>query len=164
LLDVTTPFEPLPLRRASEAAPVESQIQRRVFGTWPCRTATGGTHRQARGCQHAEVRGSNPLRSAVSRLELLNEMRALGGDVVLIDGPELPQRIAAATDKAKIELALDGVGGSATQRLLDSIVPYGTVVVYSAMSGEPSVVGGPHLVFFSQRIQGLGRQLAPGTN
>ena len=102
----------------------------------------------------AKARGIRTV-SVVRRLELVDEMKALGGDVVLIDGLDLPQRIAAATDKAKIELALDSVGGLATQRLLDSIVLHGTVIVYSAMSGEPLSVGGPHLVFFSQRIQGF---------
>jgi mitochondrial enoyl-[acyl-carrier protein] reductase / trans-2-enoyl-CoA reductase len=32
----------------------------------------------------------------------------LGGDVVLVDGPDLPRRVAAATSKAPITLALDG--------------------------------------------------------
>ena len=66
----------------------------------------------------AKARGIRTV-SVVRRLELVDEMTALGGDVVLIDGLDLPRRIAAATDKAKIELALDSVGGLATQRLLD---------------------------------------------
>ncbi len=93
----------------------------------------------------AKARGIRTV-SVVRRLELVDEMTALGGDVVLIDGLDLPRRIAAATDKAKIELALDSVGGLATQRLLNSIVLQGTVIVYSAMSGEPLAVSNPPLV------------------
>ena len=93
--------------------------------------------------------------NVVRRPELVDELKALGGDIVLVDGPDLPQRIAAATDKAKISLALDGVGGSATQHLLDSIVLYGTVVVYADMSGEPFTVSGPQLLFSGQTIRGF---------
>ncbi|MGW6740717.1 zinc-dependent alcohol dehydrogenase family protein [Streptomyces sp. NPDC055025] len=93
--------------------------------------------------------------NVVRRPELVDELRELGGDVVLLDGPDLPQRIAEATGNAKIGLAIDGVGGAATQRLLDSIGLYGTLMVYSGMSGEPSAVAGPPLVFTSQTICGF---------
>jgi len=102
----------------------------------------------------AKARGIRTV-SVVHRLDLVDEMKGLGGDVVLVDGLDLSQRITAATDKAKIELALDGVGGSATQRLLASIELYGTVVVYGVMSAEPLSVDGPHLVFSSHRIEGF---------
>jgi NADPH:quinone reductase-like Zn-dependent oxidoreductase len=93
--------------------------------------------------------------NVVRRAEVTDELTALGGDVVLVDGPDLPLRVAEATGKAKISLALDGVGGSATQRLLDSIVEYGTVVVYAAMSGDASAVAGPQLIFLGQSIRGF---------
>jgi NADPH:quinone reductase-like Zn-dependent oxidoreductase len=102
----------------------------------------------------AKARGIRTV-NVVRRPELLEELKALGGDVVLVDGPDLPKRIAAATDNAKITLALDGVGGSATQRLLSSMVVYGTVIVWSGMSGEPSSVAGPHLVFSGQTVRGF---------
>jgi NADPH:quinone reductase-like Zn-dependent oxidoreductase len=68
---------------------------------------------------------------------VLSERIPAGADVVLVDGPDLPPRVAVAIGKARITLALDYVGGSAAQRLLDSIVLYGMVVVYSSMSGQP---------------------------
>lgn len=102
----------------------------------------------------AKARGIRTV-SVVHRLDLVDEMKGLGGDIVLVDGLDLSQRITAATDKAKIELALDGVGGSATQHLLASIELNGTVVVYSVMSAEPLSVDGPHLVFNNHRIQGF---------
>jgi hypothetical protein len=43
-------FEPLALRRASEAAPVQGGIQRRAFDSKPCRTGSGGAVK--RGCLH----------------------------------------------------------------------------------------------------------------
>ncbi len=93
--------------------------------------------------------------NVVRRSELVEEMKALGGDIVLVDGPELPQRVAAATGKAPIQLALDGVGDSATQNLLNSIGLYGTVVVWSGMSGKPASVSNPHIIFQSQSVRGF---------
>jgi NADPH:quinone reductase-like Zn-dependent oxidoreductase len=102
----------------------------------------------------ARARGIKTV-NVVRRPELVDELKALGGDVVLVDGPDIPQRIAAATDKARISLALDCVGGSATQRLLDSLVLYGTAVVYAGMSGEPATVDGRKLLFTGQSVRGF---------
>jgi NADPH:quinone reductase-like Zn-dependent oxidoreductase len=71
----------------------------------------------------------------------------------LVDGPDLPQRVAAVTGNAEIMLAFDCVGDTTTQDLLNSIALYGTVVVYSGMSGKPCVVSGPRLLFYGQSIR-----------
>ena len=102
----------------------------------------------------AKARGLRTV-NVVRRAELADELKALGGDVVLVDGPDLPARVATATDKARISLAVDGVGDAATQNLLSSIALYGTVVVYSGMSGKPFTVSGPRLLFYGQSIHGF---------
>lgn len=93
--------------------------------------------------------------NVVRRAEVVDEIKALGGDVVLVDGPDLPERIASATGHAAIALGLDGVGGDATQNLLSSVSLYGTVVVWSGMSGAPFTASGPRLLFFDQTIRGF---------
>lgn len=50
----------------------------------------------------------------VRRQQVVDETKALGGDVVLVDEPELAKRVAAETGNAPIMLALDGVGGTPT--------------------------------------------------
>jgi NADPH:quinone reductase-like Zn-dependent oxidoreductase len=102
----------------------------------------------------AKARGVKTI-TVVRRPELVDEMKALGADVVLVDGPDLPQRVAAATDKAPIALALDGVGDSATQNLLNSLPLYGTLLMYSGMSGQPAKVFNPFLIFQGQSIHGF---------
>jgi NADPH:quinone reductase-like Zn-dependent oxidoreductase len=102
----------------------------------------------------AKSRGIRTV-NVVRRTELVDELKALGADIVLVHGPDLPQRVAAATDKASISLALDGVGDSSTQHLLNSITLYGTVVVYSGMSGKPAMVSNPHIIFQSQSVRGF---------
>jgi NADPH:quinone reductase-like Zn-dependent oxidoreductase len=46
--------------------------------------------------------------NVVRREEVVAEIKALGGDVVLVDRPDLGKRVAAETGKAPIALALDG--------------------------------------------------------
>jgi mitochondrial enoyl-[acyl-carrier protein] reductase / trans-2-enoyl-CoA reductase len=101
----------------------------------------------------AKAKGIHTV-NVVRRSELIAELRALGGDVVLVDGPDLPQRVAIATGKANIGLGLDCVGDSATQNLLNSISKFGFIVVYSGMSGKPLTVSGPQLLFNGQTLLG----------
>src|ERR1700761_7238985 len=70
----------------------------------------------------------------VRREELVEEIKAIGGHVVLVEGPELPKRVAAATGKAKIVFALDMVGDTATANLMNAPAPDATIVVYAASS------------------------------
>ncbi|MDN5003551.1 zinc-dependent alcohol dehydrogenase family protein [Bradyrhizobium sp. GCM10027634] len=77
------------------------------------------------------------LVNVVRREELVPELRALGVDVALVDGPDLPKRVASETGGAPIHLALDMVGGAATLNLMNCVAPKGTVVLYSGMSGQP---------------------------
>src|SRR6202521_4298333 len=49
--------------------------------------------------------------------DVVAELKAIGGDVVLIDGPDLAKRVAAETGKAPIALAVDGVGDESPPNL-----------------------------------------------
>ena len=102
----------------------------------------------------AKSRGLKTV-NVVRRADVVDEVKALGADIVLVDGPDLPEPVASATARAQIALALDGVGDSATQNLLGSIALYGTVVVWSGMSGKPFTASGPRLLFFGQSIRGF---------
>jgi trans-2-enoyl-CoA reductase len=42
-----------------------------------------------------------------------------------------------------------------TRHLLNSVGLYGTVVVYSGMSGKPAMVSNPHIIFQSQSVRGF---------
>jgi trans-2-enoyl-CoA reductase len=75
--------------------------------------------------------------SVVRRPELVEELRQLGADVVLVEGPDLAKRVAEATGKAKIMLALDSVGGPGLMPLNDCLANGGTLVAYGVMSGGP---------------------------
>ncbi len=57
----------------------------------------------------------------VRRAPLADELKALGADVVVVDGDDLGQRVAKATGDAAIRLGVEALGGSATGRLADCI-------------------------------------------
>ena len=79
----------------------------------------------------------------VRRAEMIDELTDLGGDVVLLDGADLSTRVAAAVRGAPVKLAIDAVGGAATQRLALCLVPGSTIASYGSMSAEPC-----HLDFY----------------
>jgi NADPH:quinone reductase-like Zn-dependent oxidoreductase len=91
--------------------------------------------------------------NVVRREELVDEIRALGGDVVLVDGPDLPKRIASETGGASIALALDMVADSSTMNLMNALAPNGVVVLYSAMSGKPLVAPAAAMIFRNMSIR-----------
>ena len=83
----------------------------------------------------------------VRRPELIAELEALGGDVVLLDGDDLAQRVQEATDGAKIGLGVDAVNGMATARLAECLSEGGTVLAYGMLTGEPCMVP-PAMMWF----------------
>lgn len=104
--------------------------------------------------QLARARGLRTV-NVVRRAEAVAPLEALGADVVLLDGPDLAQRIAAATGRAAIRLALDAVGGGATDRLAQSVAVGGTVVNYGALSGEACRIAPGALVFRNLTLRGF---------
>jgi len=76
-----------------------------------------------------------------------DELTRLGADVVLLDGPDLAQRIAAATAGAPIRLAIDAVGGTQIVRLGDALADEGVVLNYGRLSGENPQLSGHQCVF-----------------
>ena len=95
----------------------------------------------------AKTRGLKTV-NIVRRAELVTDLQAAGGDVVVVDGPEVTQEIKKAVGNARIRLALDGVSGPATGVLASLLAADGMLVAYSAMSGSPMVLN-PLAVIFS---------------
>jgi trans-2-enoyl-CoA reductase len=85
----------------------------------------------------------------VRRDGLADELTGIGADVVLVDRPHLAERIAAATGKVPIRLAIDAVGGSQIVRFADALADEATVVTYGLLSGEnPQLT--PHQCVFKR--------------
>jgi len=72
--------------------------------------------------------------NVVCRQEVIAEMRALGGDIVLVDGPDLAKRAASETGNAPITLALDGVSDTSPMNLMHCLSESGMLVSYGAIT------------------------------
>jgi NADPH:quinone reductase-like Zn-dependent oxidoreductase len=122
-------------------------------GQWVIQNAanSGVGHCLIRLARLAGVKTVNVVR----REELVAPLRAFGGDIVLIDGPDLDARVRTAIGDAALPLAIDAVGGSSTQRLARCVSNGGTVVNYGVLSGEPCMVDGRETVFRDVRLHGF---------
>src|SRR5260221_5901956 len=79
----------------------------------------------------------------------------MGGDVVLVSGPDLAKGVAAETGKAPIALAIDGVADTSTSGLLGCLTDKGVHVFYSAISRKPLVAPAQPLIFRDISIRGF---------
>lgn len=97
--------------------------------------------------------------NVVRRLEAVADLQRLGADVVLVDdgrdAARLARDVVAATGGAPIRLALDAVGGGATDGLAASLADGGVIANYGLLSGAPCQVDPFHLVFRGIRLQGF---------
>jgi trans-2-enoyl-CoA reductase len=93
--------------------------------------------------------------NVVRRAELVDELHSLGGDVVLVDGENLRDEVAAATQRAPIRLALNAVGGENALRVARCLASDGTMVTYGAMSLQPMCIPNGMLIFKNLRFTGF---------
>tara|TARA_B100001939_G_scaffold167316_1_gene144272 strand:+ start:260 stop:1192 length:933 start_codon:yes stop_codon:yes gene_type:complete len=96
--------------------------------------------------QLAKTKGVKTL-NVVRRTELVEELRKIGADVVLLDGDDLAKRVRSEVGDANIPLAIDAVAGEGTLSLGGALSEGGTVVNYGLLSGKPCQLT-PELVVF----------------
>ncbi len=114
-------------------------------GEWLIQSAanSGVGHCLIQLAKAAGIRSMNVVR----RAGLADELHTLGADVVVVDGPDLAERVRAATDGAAIRLAIDAVGGTQVVRLGDCLADEGIIVNYGLLSGENPQLTGHQTVF-----------------
>ncbi len=93
--------------------------------------------------------------NVVRRESAVEAVKQAGGDVVVVDGPDLAKRVAEATGKARIRLGIDAVGGEATERLAACLAGGGTLANYGMMSGEPCQISAGQLIFRGITLTGF---------
>ena len=93
--------------------------------------------------------------NVVRRDELIDELRAEGGDVVSVDGEKLRDEVKAATKGAAIRLGLNSVGGESALRLANCLAFGGTLVSFGAMSLQPLKIPTGLLIFKDLRFRGI---------
>jgi len=93
--------------------------------------------------------------NVVRRAELIAELRADGGDVVLVDSEALRDEVKNATSGAPIRLGLNAVGGESALRLANCLAPGSTMVTFGAMSLQPLKIPNGLLIFKDLRFRGI---------
>ncbi len=102
----------------------------------------------------AKARGLKTV-NVVRRESLIEPLQTIGANVVLVDGPDLALRAAAATGGSDIKLGIDAVAGAATERLADCLAEEGTVVNYGLLSGNPCQLRADQTIFKGITLTGF---------
>jgi NADPH:quinone reductase-like Zn-dependent oxidoreductase len=117
----------------------------------------------------AKMRGLKTV-NIVRRPELVPEIESIGGDLAVVDFPDLPERIKAAVGQAQLRLALDSVSGPATGVLAATLSTRGTLVSFAAMSLSPMSINPLDVIFKPVTVRGFfmghpefAAKLAPAT-
>jgi len=100
----------------------------------------------------AKLRGLRTV-NVVRRASALDD--AVRGDIALVDGPDLAQRVREATGNADIRLGIDAVGGEATEHLGACLAHGGQLVNYGAMSGQACQLSPKALIFRAITLRGF---------
>lgn len=104
--------------------------------------------------QLANIYGYHTV-NVVRRDGLEDQIVEANGDICIVDGPDLGERVKAATGGAEIKLAVDAVAGESTQRLADCLADDAVIVSYGLLSGEPCVLSPKDVIFRNLRLQGM---------
>jgi len=93
--------------------------------------------------------------NVIRRADLIDELRAEGGDVVLVDDDNLRDEVKKATGGAPIRLGLNSVGGESALRIANCLAFGGTLVSFGAMSLQPLKIPTGLLIFKDLRFRGI---------
>jgi NADPH:quinone reductase-like Zn-dependent oxidoreductase len=85
--------------------------------------------------------------NVVRRPELVAQLTGFGADICLLDGPDLAERVAAATGGAPIALGIDAVSGEATDRIAACLAPDGVVANYGFLTEQDCRISPERMMF-----------------
>ncbi len=91
----------------------------------------------------------------VRRAPLIEELTALGADLVFVDGDDLAERVNQAVGERQIKLAIDAVAGPLNIRMADCLAEGATLVNYGLLSGLPCQLRADQVVFQSITLTGF---------
>ncbi|MFF4600847.1 zinc-dependent alcohol dehydrogenase family protein [Amycolatopsis sp. NPDC001319] len=93
--------------------------------------------------------------SVVRREDAAQQLRDLGGDVVLVDGDDLGERIAGALDGGQLKLVLDGAADATVGALAAALESGGTVAAYSSATGTAAQLPLGDLIYRELNLRGF---------
>lgn len=93
--------------------------------------------------------------NVVRREDIVNDLVQAGGDIVLVDGPDLVKRVKKLINNEQIKLGFDGVAGDATHRISQCLTFGSTLVNYGAMSLKRCELGATQTIFKQIKLVGI---------
>jgi NADPH:quinone reductase-like Zn-dependent oxidoreductase len=126
MLGINPPTASLLLDKASDLKPGDWVVQN---------AANSGVGRSLIAI--AKARGIKTI-NLVRRPELIPELQAIGGDLVVEDGAL--DKIRAAVGNGRVPLAIDGVAGKSSAMIAGALSEHGIFVVYAYMGGGPVAI------------------------
>src|SRR5713101_3441805 len=143
MLAINSPTAPLQLSEYVNLKAAERELQN---------AANSGVGRWV--IAFAKMRGLKTV-NIVRRTELVRELEAIGGDLAVVDSPDVSERIKTAVGQAQLRLALDGVSGPATGVLAATLSPRGTLVSFAAMSSKSMSISPLDFIFKPLTMRGF---------
>ena len=102
----------------------------------------------------AKLRGIRTI-SFVRRPELIDELKAAGADVVLLDEPAGIEEAVRVIGKGSVRLAVDSVGDDATATLIQLLSDRSLLVSYAAATGRPMAINALNLIGKHLTVKGF---------
>ncbi len=104
--------------------------------------------------QIAKARGLRTI-NIVRRPDATLEVKELGGDIAIEDGPDLAQRVRSIVRHESIKLALDAVAGPGVTRLAECLNDGGKIINYGMLSNEACALDPAQLIFRGISLHGF---------
>ena len=102
----------------------------------------------------AKARGMKTI-NLVRRPELIPELQAVGGDLVVVDEEGALDKIRAAVGNGRVPLAIDGVAGKSSAMIAGALSEHGIFVVYAYMGGGPVAINPFDLIVKRIAVKGF---------
>lgn len=104
--------------------------------------------------QLANIYGFHTI-NVVRRDGLDNFINEAGGDICVVDGPDLASQVKTAIENTSIRLGIDAVAGKSTQYLAECLSDDGTIANYGLLSGLPCQLDPSDIIFRNISLTGV---------
>jgi mitochondrial enoyl-[acyl-carrier protein] reductase / trans-2-enoyl-CoA reductase len=104
--------------------------------------------------QIARARGWRTL-NVVRRSDVMEELKAIGGDEVVLEGGDLREISAKVCGVKRPRLGLNAVGGASALNLANALSDFGVLVTYGAMGRQPLKIPNGLLIFRNLEFKGF---------
>lgn len=104
--------------------------------------------------QLAKKRGIKTI-NIVRRESAVQALIELGADKVIIDGPDLTEKITQSSEGAPVSLAIDAVGGESFTKMANSLSYGGTIVCYGLLSMKAPTLPSSSVIFNEITVRGF---------